>query len=540
MKKETVLTVAILAGLVLGCLVGQFLVFDKQLNQQLASMVTDRAGLEAELALVESALAEPSGPVIMDDGVREQLALAGRSNDWYQDLVARARVLEGQLGDGEALEALQAERRDARSAEAGELRAQIKERTGWMHTAGQLLFIRPLMLMIIPLVFISVVVGVCAIGDPQKLGLVGGATVVYYLATMVLAITVGLLLVNIVRPGAGGDESMRTELRSAGEAVFEAGDIATSTVGPAEALTQALVGLVEQMVPRNIIGAAAAGNTLAIVMAGILIGMALVMSGEVAKPAIELFNALFQALMKVVIWIIWLAPLGVFFLVAARVGEVGLSDLVEKTGKYALTVVLGLLVHGLVTLPLLLWLIGRVHPYKYLAAVRKVILVAFSTASSSATLPITIEETQRQGGASKRAANFVLPLGATVNMDGTALYQGVAVVFLFQLYDIPMSIGDQLIIVVTATLAAVGAAAIPSAGLVTMAIVIAAVNSSLVARGGENALQLPASAIGVILGVDRILDMCRTCVNVWGDCVGARLITRLAPDEEEEREKALA
>jgi len=452
MKKETILTIAILAGLVLGALVGQFMLYN---------------------------------PDVSSDVLNQTI------QPWK--------------------------------------------------TAGELLFFRPLMLMIIPLVFVSVVVGVSSIGDPQKLGLVGGATVVYYITTMIFAILVGLVLVNLIQPGTGVETESAQQLKSVGEQIFQSNTQIEQRVaeGQMQGIGGAFVSLLKQMIPTNILAAAVGGNTLAVVAAGILIGMALVMTGAPAKPAIDVFAALFHTLLRVVIWIIWLAPLGVFFLVAARVGQVGLSNLAGTTGLYALTVVFGLLIHALVTLPLILWLFTRVNPYKYFSAVRKVLLTAFSTASSGATLPITIEETQTQGGCSKRASTFVLPLGATVNMDGTALYQGVAVVFLFQLYGIDMSIADQLIILVTATLAAVGAAAVPSAGLVTMAIVIAAVNSSLVARGGESAAVLPASAIGVILGVDRILDMCRTCVNVWGDCVGARLITRLTPDEEEHLEAAL-
>ena len=232
--------------------------------------------------------------------------------------------------------------------------------------------------------------------------------------------------------------------------------------------------------------------------------------------------------MTLVLWVLWLTPIGVFFLVTGTVGRIGLESLVGPLSGYMGTVLLGLLIHGVIVLPIILWILGRTNPYVFMWRMRKALLTAFGTDSSSATLPVTIETALNEGGCSKRAANFVLPLGSTVNMDGTALYEAVAVVFLFQLYGIQLELAELIIVVITATLAAVGAAGIPSAGLVTMVIVIGAVNTSLAGRG---VAQLPVEAIGVILGVDRILDMCRTTVNVWGDATAAKIITRVAPDD---------
>jgi Na+/H+-dicarboxylate symporter len=222
-------------------------------------------------------------------------------------------------------------------------------------------------------------------------------------------------------------------------------------------------------------------------------------------------------------------------LVAWTVGKIGLAALLGPLAKYIFTVLIGLAIHGFVVLPLILWLFARTHPFRYLWQMRRPMFTAFGTDSSSATLPVTIDSAINEGGCSRRSANFVLPLGATVNMDGTALYEAVAVVFLFQLYGIDLSMTELAVVVATATLAAIGAAGIPSAGVVTMVIVITAVNASL---GGEN--RLPLEAIGIILGVDRIVDMCRTMVNVWGDAVGAKIITRIAPDTDEEFEAAAA
>ncbi|MFG0251249.1 MAG: dicarboxylate/amino acid:cation symporter, partial [Phycisphaerales bacterium JB038] len=205
----------------------------------------------------------------------------------------------------------------------------------------------------------------------------------------------------------------------------------------------------------------------------------------------------------------------------------GLGDMAGPIGLYMLTVFVGLFLHGALVLPLVLSIFGKCNPYRFMWKMRKALMTAFGTDSSSATLPVTLEVAEEEAGCSRKASNFVLPLGATINMDGTALYEAVAVVFLFQAFEIPLAFPELLIVAITATLAAVGAAGLPSAGRVTMVIVIMAVNTAL--NDPEKSLDL--AAIGIILGVDRILDMCRTVVNVWGDAVGARIITRLAPDE---------
>lgn len=408
--------------------------------------------------------------------------------------------------------------------------ATLEERAQIFNQIGQFLFIRPLMMLIIPIVFVSVVVGVTSIGNPQRLGLVGGATILFYLSTMFLAVLLGLALVNIIKPGSGADPTALISERDAQQFAETEGAV---SAGADIGVGGAFVNLLEQAIPTNPIAAAASGNTLSMVVVAILFGLSLVMIGEKGRPAIAVFESIFEALIRLVMVVIWLAPIGVFCLVAARVGTMGLGSLAGPVGLYALVVVIGLLIHALITLPAVAFVFGRTNPYRFLWQMRKPVITAFSTASSAATLPITIEEAERSGGCSKKAANFVLPLGATVNMDGTALYQAVAVIFLFQMhpqYDLGLT--QQLVILVTATLAAVGAAGIPSAGLVTMAIVITAVNRSLEAMGTEFD-PLPLAAIAIILGIDRLLDMCRTAVNVWGDAVGAKVLTRLAPDDPE-------
>jgi len=398
----------------------------------------------------------------------------------------------------------------------------------WTKRVGDLILIRPLMLLVIPLVFVSVVVGVTRIGDPSKLGVVGGATVVYYLSTMLIAVTIGAVLVTSIGPGTGlGERS--DQIIAQGQAAYEADQTLRSQLEAAEtfSLADAWMNILHQIVPMNIVDEMGRTRPLGVIVFALLLGLALAAGGDAAEPAVRVFEALFDALMRLVHWVIWLTPVGVLLLAAWTVGKIGLVDLVGPLGKYMTTVLVGLLIHAFVILPLVMSLFARANPYRYMWQMKRALMTAFGTDSSGATLPVTIDCAEGEGGCSKRAANFVLPLGATVNMDGTALYEAVAVVFLFQLYGYQLSFNELLIVIITATLAAVGAAAIPSAGLFTMVIVIGAVNTSL---GGRGQTLLPLAAIGVIIGVDRILDMCRTTVNVWGDAVGAKIISKIAPD----------
>jgi Na+/H+-dicarboxylate symporter len=400
----------------------------------------------------------------------------------------------------------------------------------WTKRVGDLVLIRPLMLMVIPLIFVSVVVGVTRIGDPSKLGVVGGSTVLYYFSTMLIAVTIGAVLVTTIEPGVLSIDTA-TQMKAEGEAAYLADTSLRTTIESAEQATlgDAWMNILHQIVPQNVIEEAGSGRPLGIIVFGLLLGLALAAGGEKTRSAVRLFDALFDALMRLVQWIIWLTPVGVALLAAWTVGKIGLIELVSPLGKYMLTVLLGLAIHGFIVLPLVMCVFTRRNPFKFMWSMRRALMTAFGTDSSGATLPVTIDCAENEAGCSKRASNFVLPLGATVNMDGTALYEAVAVVFLFQLYGYELAFADLLIVVITATLAAVGAAAIPSAGLFTMVIVIGAVNVSLAGRGGVD--PLPLAAIGVIIGVDRILDMCRTTINVWGDAVGAKIITRIAPDE---------
>lgn len=274
----------------------------------------------------------------------------------------------------------------------------------------------------------------------------------------------------------------------------------------------------EGLIPRNIFNAMVQMDILPLIVFSLLFGTALSVLGKHGQPAINVISILNDAMMKLVSWILMITPIGIFGLISSRIGEAGgfkgfVPELVAL-GKYSLTVLVGLGIHGLIVLPLILLLIGKRNPIKYLQGVATALINAFSTASSSATLPLTIEGVVIENRVSNRTASFVLPLGATINMDGTALYEAVAAMFIAQIYGIPMSPIEQAVIFLTATLAAIGAAGIPQAGLVTMVIVLKAVN-------------LPIEGVGIILTIDWLLDRFRTSINVWGDSVGAAVVETL-------------
>jgi len=386
---------------------------------------------------------------------------------------------------------------------------------------GFTVFMGLLKMLIIPLIASSVIVGVTSVGDFSRLGRMGVQTLVYYFATMVVAVVLGLVLVTTFDPGS----TLRGTLDAAAAPGAEALDTVRSSaegglIGVAE-------NLVSQMIPQNIVSAMAAGQPLSVITFSIFFGVVVTMLGERARVVTEFFAAVFEVLMKMVHAIMWLAPVGVFALLAWTIARIGLGVFGGSISRYMMVVLLGLAIHGGVILPLVLWFFTRSSPLRYFGRMRQALVTAAATDSSSATLPVTIECATEYAGVSKRSAGFVLPLGSTINMDGTALYEAVAVVFIAQAFGIQLSLTELVIVAVTATLAAVGAAGIPSAGLVTMVIVIEAVNDSL--AGTENPV-IPLAGIGLIIGVDRILDMFRTTVNVWGDAVGARVIDQLDRD----------
>ncbi|MBL0921491.1 MAG: dicarboxylate/amino acid:cation symporter [Phycisphaerales bacterium] len=418
--------------------------------------------------------------------------------------------------------------------------AEIAQDTAVWKTIGEFVLMRPLKLIALPLIVTSVTLGIATVGDSRRLGLLGGATVAYYLATMVLASTLGVLLAATIRPGAGIPDDVRRSALEAGQAHLQS---VSGVVTPEGGVGGAWMTILQQLIPDNALRAAVNLEFLSVITICIVTGLGLIAIGSKAKPFIDAVEALHEALMAIVRVILWAMPVGVFCLVAWSVGTMGLGNLAGALAKYVLVVMLGLSFHMLVTLPGALALFGRVNPYRFLWRMRPALPMAFGTASSVATLPVTIETARDHGGCSRRASGLVLPLGATVNMDGTALYQGVAVIFMFQAFGYDLHFAQYLTIVLTATLAAVGAAGIPAGGLVTTIIIISAVNSTIAANNPDIDPLPLAAAIGLIFPVDRALDMVRTMVNVSGDAVGARILTRLAPDgptDDPVRERALA
>ena len=362
------------------------------------------------------------------------------------------------------------------------------------------IFIMALKLVIIPLVVGTIVSGVVSVGDMRRLGRIGGKTLLYYCCTTALAVTVGLVTVNVIRPGIGAD--------------LELASMDTATLAKVEAnKNQDLGEFVRRQLTSVLINpfkATAEGKVLPTIFFSLLLGAVIASSGPQGEPLALLFSSLSEVMMRMVGWILLLAPAGAFALLASQVAESGVSVL-ATLAKYMATVLTGLGIHAFVTLPLLLVVFGRVSIRRFTSGVRDAIVLAFSTSSSSATLPVTMECLTKNLHVQPHVSSFVLPLGATINMDGTALYESVAVMFIAQAYGIDMTLGQQIIIFLTATLASIGAAGIPSAGLFMMVIVLEAVG-------------LPLTGIGLILAVDRILDMCRTTVNVVGDAVGAVII----------------
>lgn len=402
--------------------------------------------------------------------------------------------------------------------------------SGWWGSAGELLLLRPLQMIVVPLVVLSVASGIASIGDPSKLGLIGSATVAFYVASMLVAATLGAIAVAIFEPGAGWSPAEVDALIRQGGEVFSAdsGRAQRMSAGESLGLGGAWQSILSQILPKSPLAEAVNGNTVGVIAFSIMLGLGLAAAGEAARTARDVVNGLLAAMLEVIRWILWIMPIGLFLFVVSVVGKIGLASVSGPVAKYFAVVMGALLLHGFVLLPLMGLLLGAGNCWKLMWRVRRALLTAFSTASSNATLPVTLEVSVTEGGCSKRATNFVVPIGATINMDGTALYEAVAALFLFQLFGVDLTFGDTVIVVMTATLAAIGAAGIPSAGLVTLVIVITAVNTSLAGRGLP---PVPISAIGIIIGVDRLVDMLRTTMNVWGDVVGAKVITRLAPDE---------
>ncbi len=354
------------------------------------------------------------------------------------------------------------------------------------------IFLNLLKLVIVPLILSSVLVSILGLNSLTRIKEVGIKTLIYYMSTTTIAVITGLLIVNFF-----GFES---------NAEFSGKEFSLDK-------EISLKDFILSLIPSNPVESLAEGKVIQIIIFSILIGMALLKIAEDKRSVIfKFFDGLNDGLIVLTRWIIYLTPLGVFSIVSSLVAEKGI-DPILGLWKYALAVFTGLLVHAVINLGLIAYLVGRFNPLDYFLRIREAVIVAFSTASSSATLPVSMEVAEEKGGVKKKTAGFVLPLGATINMDGTALYEAVAVLFIASIYGIELGLYQQIIVALTATLASIGAAGIPGAGLVTMVMVL-------------NAVGLPLEGIGVILAVDRFLDMLRTSVNVWGDLVGTKVVDR--------------
>ena len=376
----------------------------------------------------------------------------------------------------------------------------IPEHSGYVRWLGDL-FLRALKMIIVPLVFSSIVSGVANLGSTSSLGRLGIKTISYYLTTSVFAILTGLILVDMIKPGVGADLGFRMDVPEMTSSTGSLGDI------------------ILRMIPTNIFDALASADMLAIIFFAITIGFFIPrVQSEYSDLMIKFFNAIFEVMMKLTSFIIKFAPLGILGIVTGVVADQAadkskLVSMIQHLGIYMITVLVGLAIHFFITLPLILKFVGKVNPFLHYKAMSLPIITAFSTSSSSATLPLTIEAVENNAGVSNKISSFVLPLGATINMDGTALYECVAAMFIAQAYGIELGFVQQLIVVVTALLASIGAAGIPMAGLVMMSVVLTAVG-------------LPLEGVGLILAVDRILDMCRTVVNVFSDTCGTVIIAK--------------
>ena len=373
------------------------------------------------------------------------------------------------------------------------------------------IFLNALRMIIVPLIMSSIIVGVAGIGSGGNLGALSGKTILFYATTTLAAILVGLVVINLIGPGYVDGEPARDLL--ALEADITELEASVAGKGPGD-----VAKVFQRMVPPNIVAAAVEGQMLGIIFFAILFGYFMTqLSHDYAEPLFKFWDGMFHVMMKMTEWIMKFAPIGVFGLVGAVIAEAGL----KATGPlavFSIAVLLALGIHAFVTLPLLLRFVGRVNPVKTLIAASKPMLTAFSTASSSATLPVTMKAVEEDIGVSNKISSFVLPLGATVNMNGTALYECAAAIFIAQAYGLDLTFGVQFSIVVIALMTSIGVAGVPSASLVAIAIILTAIG-------------LPIEALGVLLVFDRILDMARTSINILGDCTAATIVARLEGEE---------
>jgi len=353
-------------------------------------------------------------------------------------------------------------------------------------------FIRLMKMLVVPLVFCSLVCGAAAIGDTKSLGKVGGKTIVFYLFTTAFAVTVAITVASIIRPGIGLDMSS-----------IQKGEVTVAE-------STSMVDTILNIIPENPVGALADGTMLQIILFALLVGILLAKMGEKADLIFNLFNQINDLMMEMTTLVMSLAPIGVFCMIARTFSNLGFNAMLPLL-KYMLGVVCGLGIQCFVVYMVLFFIFTRLNPVKFLKKFFPVMAFAFSTSTSNATIPLNIDTLEEKIGVSRKIASFTIPLGATINMDGTSIMQGVAVVFAAQAYGMTLGVKGYLTVIATATLASIGTAGIPSVGLVTLSMVFASVG-------------IPVEAIALIMGIDRILDMLRTAVNITGDAVCTSIV----------------
>ena len=376
----------------------------------------------------------------------------------------------------------------------------------WIAPFGKI-FINLLKLIAVPLVLSSLITGVASLSDLKKLSRIGGKTITIYIATTAIAVTIGLITVNLLEPGETVPDDMKIKLQntyqSAASGKLEAAE---------EVKDRSVLQPIVDMVPSNFFSSASNNrNMLQVVFVAIIIGIALIqIPKEKSRPVLEFMEGINDLVIKLVDNIMLMAPIGVFALIADTITSVAGNDinnvleLLSALGFYMLAVIFGLIIQMLITYSTVLKLFSKMSLKKFYQGIAPAQLLAFSTSSSGATLPVTMERCEEELGVSEEVSSFVLPLGATINMDGTALYQAVAAVFIAQTLGMDLTLGAQLTIVLTAVLASIGTAAVPGAGIIMLVIILEAIG-------------VPSAGIALILGVDRILDMMRTVTNVTGD-----------------------
>ncbi len=377
-----------------------------------------------------------------------------------------------------------------------------------------LLFLNALKMLIVPLVMSSIICGIAGIGNSHNIGRVGGKTLGFYMMTSLIAILVGLFFVNLFQPGIAN-----------GQAVGEQLNLSVNDSGVQGSLAKVegrgvgdVVDVFLRMVPPNIVSAAAEGQMLGLIVFSMLFGFFMTrIRDEYREPVSNFFNGVFEIMMQMTMFVMKFAPIGVFALVAKTVLNTGL-DAFQPLIVFFFTVVVALAVHTFVSMALIMRYVAKVNPIKHYRVMAPVMLTAFSTASSSATLPMTIEAVEKDSGVSNKTTSFVLPLGATINMDGTALYECVAAMFIAQAYGLDLGFVEQFTIVTIALLTSIGVAGIPAASLVAISVILAAIG-------------LPLEGIGLLLVTDRVLDMLRTAVNVFSDSVCAVFVARSEGEE---------